>query len=118
MFEQTKALCRHFLKMGIPGFDLIVYKDGECILRHMGGYADRDNKIPVTSGELSPPNLQHAKFDVHQTKENAERKTISTSVNCERLKIPHFRNDIEEIFPQIVDNSLILWYYLRERKRG
>ena len=29
MFEQTKALCRHFLDMGIPGFDLIVYKDGE-----------------------------------------------------------------------------------------
>ena len=46
MFEQTKALCRHFLDMGIPGFDLIVYKDGECVLRHMGGYADPENKIP------------------------------------------------------------------------
>ncbi|MBR2634765.1 MAG: beta-lactamase family protein [Clostridia bacterium] len=51
MFEQTKALCRHFLKMGIPGFDLIVYKDGECILRHMGGYADRENKIPMQGKE-------------------------------------------------------------------
>ena len=51
MFEQTKALCQHFLDMGIPGFDLIVYKDGECILRHMGGYADRDNKIPVKGHE-------------------------------------------------------------------
>ena len=51
MFEQTKALCQHFLDMGIPGFDLIVYKDGECILRHMGGYADPENKIPVSGKE-------------------------------------------------------------------
>ncbi len=51
MFEQTKALCQHFLDMGVPCFDLIVYKDGECILRHMGGYADRENKTPMTGKE-------------------------------------------------------------------
>lgn len=51
MFEQTKALCQHFLNMGIPCFDLIVYKDGECVLRHMGGYADPENKIPITGNE-------------------------------------------------------------------
>ncbi|MBE6702995.1 MAG: beta-lactamase family protein [Ruminococcaceae bacterium] len=51
MFEQTKALCRHFLDMGIPGFDLIVYKDGECVLRYMGGYADTENKIPIRGKE-------------------------------------------------------------------
>jgi CubicO group peptidase (beta-lactamase class C family) len=51
MFAQTKALCRHFLKVGIPGFDLIVYKDGQCILRHMGGYADLENKIPMEGKE-------------------------------------------------------------------
>ena len=51
MFEQTKALCQHFLDLGIPGFDLIVYKDGECVLRHMGGYADPDNKIPMSGKE-------------------------------------------------------------------
>lgn len=51
MFEQTKALCQHFLKMGIPCFDLIVYKDGECILRHMGGYSDPENKIPMKGNE-------------------------------------------------------------------
>ena len=51
MFEQTKALCQHFLDMGIPCFDLIVYKDGECILRHMGGYADPENKIPMSGKE-------------------------------------------------------------------
>ncbi len=51
MFEQTKALCNHFLKMGIPCFDLIIYKDGECILRHMGGYADPENKTPIQGNE-------------------------------------------------------------------
>lgn len=51
MFEQTKALCQHFLDMGIPCFDLIIYKDGECILRHMGGYADPENKIPIQGKE-------------------------------------------------------------------
>ena len=51
MFEQTKALCQRFLQMGIPGFDLIVYKDGQCVLRHMGGYADRENKIPMQGKE-------------------------------------------------------------------
>ena len=51
MFEQTKALCEHFLQMGIPSFDLIVYKDGECIFRHMGGYADADKKVPICGKE-------------------------------------------------------------------
>ena len=51
MFEQTKALCQHFLNMGIPSFDLIVYKDGECVFRHMGGYADPENKIPMSGKE-------------------------------------------------------------------
>ena len=51
MFEQTKALCARFLEMGIPGFDLIVYKDGQCILRHMGGYADPEKKLPIQGKE-------------------------------------------------------------------
>ena len=51
MFEQTKALCQKFLDMGIPGLDLVVYKDGACVLRHMGGYADPDKKIPMTGKE-------------------------------------------------------------------
>ena len=51
MFEQTKKLCEHFLNMGVPGFDLIVYKDGQCILRHLGGYADLENKTPFNGKE-------------------------------------------------------------------
>ena len=51
MFEQTKALCDLFIKLGIPGLDLIVYKDGKCVFRHMDGYADPENKIPVQGKE-------------------------------------------------------------------
>ncbi len=51
MFEKTKALCDSFLDMGVPGFDLMVCKDGQCILRYMGGYADLEQKHPVTGKE-------------------------------------------------------------------
>lgn len=51
MFERTKALCDSFLSMGVPGFDLVVYKDGLCVLRYMGGYSDLENKIPVKGDE-------------------------------------------------------------------
>ena len=51
MFEQTKALCQQFLKMGVPGFDLIVYKDGQCVFRHTAGYADPENRIPMQGNE-------------------------------------------------------------------
>ena len=51
MFEKTKALCDSFLDMGVPGFDLIVYKDGQCILRYMGGYSDLERQIPINGSE-------------------------------------------------------------------
>lgn len=51
MFTQTKQLCELFLKMGIPGFDLIVYRGGRCVLRHMAGYADKENKLPIRGKE-------------------------------------------------------------------
>jgi len=51
MFENVKKVCDFFLDMGIPGFDIIVYKDGKCILRHTGGYADPEKKIPVSGKE-------------------------------------------------------------------
>lgn len=50
-FTQTKKLCDAFLDMGIPGFDLMVTKDGECIFRYMRGYADPDTKTPITGKE-------------------------------------------------------------------
>lgn len=51
MFEQTKELCDIYMKMGIPAIDLIVYHEGKCVLRHMDGYADPENKIPMTGKE-------------------------------------------------------------------
>lgn len=51
MFEQTKALCDVYMKMGIPAIDLIVYHRGQCVLRHMDGYADPEKKTPMTGKE-------------------------------------------------------------------
>jgi len=51
MLDNLKRFCDSFLEKGLPGFDLIVYKDGQCILRHMNGYSDVENKIPVSGKE-------------------------------------------------------------------
>ena len=51
MFERLKKFCDSFLDIGIPGFDLVVYKDGECVLRHMNGYSDLENKVKVKGDE-------------------------------------------------------------------
>ena len=51
MFEKTKAFCDSFLDLGVPGFDLAVYQDGKCILRHMNGYSDLENKVKMTGDE-------------------------------------------------------------------
>lgn len=51
MFERLKEFCDSFLELGVPGFDLVVYKDGECILRYMNGYNDLENKIKMNGKE-------------------------------------------------------------------
>ncbi len=51
MFEKTKTLCDSFLELGVPGFDLSVYKDGESILRYTIGYSDLENKTPMRGNE-------------------------------------------------------------------
>lgn len=51
MFETTKKFCDSFLDYGVPGFDLAVYKDGECLLRYMNGYSDYENKIKINGQE-------------------------------------------------------------------
>lgn len=51
MFKKTKSLCDSFLDMGVPGFDLAVYKGGECILRHYNGYSDIENKVKINGKE-------------------------------------------------------------------
>lgn len=51
MFEKTKKFCDSFLEMGVPGFDLAVYKGGECILRYMNGYSNLENKVKMQGNE-------------------------------------------------------------------
>jgi len=51
MFERLKEFCDSFLDFGVPGFDLAVYKDGECVLRHMNGHSDLERKIPMNGNE-------------------------------------------------------------------
>lgn len=51
MFEQLKKFCDSFLELGVPGFDLVIYKDGECILRYMNGYNDLENKVKTNGSE-------------------------------------------------------------------
>ena len=51
MFEKTKAFCDSFLELGVPGFDLAVYQDGRCILRHMNGYSDLENQVKMNGSE-------------------------------------------------------------------
>ena len=51
MFEKTKSFCDYFLELGMPGFDLTIYKGGQCILRHFNGYSDLENKIKMNGNE-------------------------------------------------------------------
>ena len=51
MFETLKAYCDSFLDYGLPGFDLVIYQGGSCVLRHMNGYSDFENKIPMNGKE-------------------------------------------------------------------
>lgn len=51
MFEATKKFCDSFLNLGLPGFDLAVYKNGECILRHMNGYSNLESKVKIIGRE-------------------------------------------------------------------
>lgn len=51
MFEKLKQFCDSFLELGLPGFDLSVYKDGQPILRYMNGYGDLENKIKINGKE-------------------------------------------------------------------
>lgn len=51
MFERTKAFCDSLLSLGLPGFDLVIYHKGNCVLRYRNGYSDLENKIKVSGDE-------------------------------------------------------------------
>lgn len=51
MFENLESLMDSFIDKKVPGYDCVIYKDGECIYRHHNGYVDLENKIPFKGNE-------------------------------------------------------------------
>ena len=51
MFEITKELCERFIRMGVPGIDLFVWKDGKELFRYQTGYSNLEEKTPITGKE-------------------------------------------------------------------
>ena len=51
MFEHLKNFCDSFLAAGLPGFDIAVYKSGECLFRYMNGYNNLEKKIKMNGKE-------------------------------------------------------------------
>ena len=51
MFSSFKELMDHFVSIGVPGFDAIILKDGQCVFLYSGGYSDAENQIPIQGNE-------------------------------------------------------------------
>lgn len=51
MFSKLIERLDSFLECGTPGYDMCIMKDGECIFRHMNGFSDRENQIPMKGDE-------------------------------------------------------------------
>jgi len=51
MFQKTVELMDSFLEMGVPGYDLIVFQDGNEIFRHFNGCSDLESKTPINGKE-------------------------------------------------------------------
>ena len=52
MFSKLTQFLDSFIKMGIPGYDCIVYHKGSCVYRHFNGYSDTSDKTPVNGKEI------------------------------------------------------------------
>ncbi len=42
MFKKLDEYLDAFLVMGVPGYDTVIYKDGECIYRRTRGYFGKE----------------------------------------------------------------------------
>ena len=51
MFENLVKFMDSFLEMDVPGYDILIYRDGKEIFRKWGGYTDVENKIAVNGKE-------------------------------------------------------------------
>lgn len=52
MFEELTEYLDGYLDEGVPFYDCIVMKDGECVYRHMNGYTNPQKTIRVNGSEL------------------------------------------------------------------
>lgn len=52
MFTKLTQKLDSFIKLGIPGYDCVVYHKGKCVYRHQNGYSDRENKVVMNGNEL------------------------------------------------------------------
>lgn len=51
MFTKVTEQLDKMMTMGTPGYDCAIYHKGKCVYRHMNGYADEKNKIPMSGNE-------------------------------------------------------------------
>lgn len=52
MFKEVTEFLDKMIELGVPGTDCIVYKSGKEVYRHMNGYSNLEEKIPVTGNEF------------------------------------------------------------------
>ena len=52
MLERTKELLDGFLREKVPGYEIAIYKDGECLMRRAGGFVDVEAGITHRGDEL------------------------------------------------------------------
>ena len=52
MFEKITEMLDSFIGNGTPGYDIAIYRHGECLLRKMAGYSDAENEIKMNGSEL------------------------------------------------------------------
>ena len=51
MFSNLQKLLDSYIDMGVPGYDVMICRGGECIWRRQAGYADRENRILMRGDE-------------------------------------------------------------------
>lgn len=51
-FQPLEEYLNHLPEFGIPAADIAVYKDHQCVFRHMAGHSDHTGKVPVAREDL------------------------------------------------------------------
>lgn len=51
-FDKLIKTLDSYLGIGVPFYDCVVMKDGECVFRHMNGFIDPERKVKPISPAL------------------------------------------------------------------